>query len=361
MTLLWFPVSKRMRDLRFRFYSMQGRIFGLAIPLLLILLIVTKQRFQDIFEAWTLKTGFLSKWDVAASTFMASYYLTKLGRNRLKKAIADYGFPTLSLTQKRKLIEQEMKLPYEGNISVPTLIRMETQHRRFAQRTVENLFRFLALSNDVIGDGLAYQESSITFAGAQWCDLEWIAASEKRYFGSDLQQQRKLLENWYQWNANGFWIFKEGEERIGSIVIMPIKSVACQQFQKGTLTESMIKARDVFKPKEKSQVVALYIESVIFHTVFDDQLRRAEETICANARSILSRSCDLDTLQELYALGASAYGLNLMQNSGFVPCPNQLDPRADKRRMYHIKTNRLLTNVENRRLRIAQIFERYWQ
>ena len=293
---------------------------------------------------------------------MASYYLTKLGRNRLTQAVEAYGpIRNLSLTKRRALLVREMKQTTSGSISLSSLIRMEAHHENFLLRTIEELFRFLNLSSDVLGDGLAYLKDEITMEKAMWRDLNWIAASENRYFGSDEEKQLTLLQNWYLWNNAGFWIFRQEQERIGSIVLLPIKPPACRQLQKGEITESDLQARDVFKPTEKERVETLYVESVIFHTVFDNQLRLAEEKICQDMRKLLRHSCNLDNLREIYALRASTHGFNLMKNLGFTPCADQLDPRKDNRQMYCVEAPEFLQNVDNRMMRLVYVFERYWR
>lgn len=250
---------------------------------------------------------------------MASYCLNDVGYAELERAIESYPGQFPSWTRKLDYISTQSGAPLR---TVYRIIHKEQDKPApipVKLSSINSLFRFLLNDStfDVSSQGYIHFKDEITKMTAQRSELKLIANCENLHFGSDVASQLDVLERWFNRNSSGFWVFKNREKIVISVVFVPINNLdnAKELFMRGEYTEGNIKIKHLYSLGDKSRVDSLYIESLAMHDVSLKARVQGLKLLCESLTEIIENSCNLDNLKYI-CVGCVSYGRKPIDERG---------------------------------------------
>jgi hypothetical protein len=142
-------------------------------------------------------------------------------------------------------------------------------------------------------------------------DLAWIAGIESEYYGPLRAVALARLQEWHAANRLGFLIVGNGGERCGHATILPLKPPMLRALMAGSKGENDIRGEDIFRPRDRTSVRSLYVESVIAEPieVFGELLRTFNRHV--------TRLAQPELLEDVVVCPSTAAGDLLVTNLGF--------------------------------------------
>ncbi len=165
-----------------------------------------------------------------------------------------------------------------------------------------------------------YERLDFTFEQTSRDQLLWVASVEEKFYDDDAIPLEKLQE-WFDANASGFTcVHLKRFGIIGSVDILPLREDPLQQLLQGKIREIDLTADDIYTPSERKNIRSIYVESLAFREPDDkEEIRRmAVRDLLKRSVEIVSRICDPDQIETVYALGATAAGERFVDNLGFA-------------------------------------------
>jgi len=149
-------------------------------------------------------------------------------------------------------------------------------------------------------------------------DIAWIAALEAAVYSKSDAVPEQTLREWFSVNPTGFSIIRDPSGKaIGHLDILPLRPVTMDAFCKGDIVEREIRGDSLYSPTDRSSMTTLYVESVIL--VPEKPMMKGPALLCLldNLGAILERITDVNTVEKLYAIAATAAGENLLKRLSF--------------------------------------------
>ena len=180
---------------------------------------------------------------------------------------------------------------------------------------------------------------------ATYEEVDWIARQEEEVYLSGDAIPKHVLSEWYNANPEGFSVIKmPNGQKIGHIDLLPVRPNTLATFIEGNIVEKDIRGDSLYSPQERSQIKNLYVESIA--VVPPKRFSNAPAVLCVltNFGDLVARVCDLDTVENVYAIAASRSGEALLRRLGF----DQIRPaqgRKDQHDLYRVAFADLAKNI----------------
>jgi hypothetical protein len=262
---------------------------------------------------------------------MASVVLTLSGQYAVENALRNHNGDG----RKKKIDFICSQIQIDGESLSPATFYRILDKKRSKLSTVQPLFSYLGISENIIGDGYANEERNFDIRRATQSQLRWIASAENMFFNTDIQNQYTTLSRWYKANPHGFFVVIQGGEVIGSLVVVAIKEPKLSQFLKGNIKEEDIEGIDIYSEGEAKNATSIYIESLMIAVVDAEQRSNIFLRIFNTHANLLNDVYNYSAIKIMYALAASDISEALLNKAGKDLHLVSSD-RKDGRKMYSI-------------------------